>query len=159
MGSCMSTQKEDAQIAKPAAAPADQPLTNFKILLLGAGESGKSTVLKQVRLIHKGKMTAKDIRQCTDAIRKNSVECMQAVLQAMTVHSIPLANEANAEARTRILTIQEDTPFSQQVADDITQLWSDTGVKACYEKRDLYWLLDAAAYYFDEVQRIADPGF
>jgi guanine nucleotide-binding protein G(i) subunit alpha len=47
----------------------------------------------------------------------------------------------------------------QEVADDITALWADPGVRACYEKRDMYWLLDAAAYYFSEAQRIADPEY
>jgi G-protein alpha subunit len=51
------------------------------------------------------------------------------------------------------------THNKKEVADDITALWADPGVRACYEKRDMYWLLDAAAYYFSEAQRIADPEY
>jgi hypothetical protein len=68
---------------------------------------------RQVRLIHKGKMTPKDVRQCTDAIRKNAVECMQAVLQAMGVHAIALADAANAPAQARMLALTEESPFGQ----------------------------------------------
>ncbi|KAG5190743.1 GPA4, alpha subunit of a heterotrimeric G protein [Tribonema minus] len=146
MGLCMSSSDE-------------QQLQNIKILLLGAGESGKSTVLKQVRMIYKGRMSAQDVRQCVEAIRRNAIESMQAVLQAMKVYGIPLEDEAKAAARTRIIGLSEDSALTKDVADDITALWNDGGVKACYEKRDLYWLLDAAAYYFNEVQRISDPKY
>jgi hypothetical protein len=40
----------------------------------------------QVKLIHKGKMAPKDLRQCAEAIRKNAVECMQAVLQVTRLY-------------------------------------------------------------------------
>ena len=42
--------------------------------------------------------------------------------------------------------------YQQETADDITALWADPAVKACYDKRELYWLLDAAQYYFSEAQ-------
>ena len=44
------------------------------------------------------------------------------------------------------------TAILQEIADDITALWADPTIRACYDKRDLYWLLDAAAYYFNEAQ-------
>lgn len=36
---------------------------------------------------------------------------------------------------------------------DITMLWRDEGVQAAYGERHRYWLLDAASYYFDNVER------
>lgn len=36
---------------------------------------------------------------------------------------------------------------------DISLLWEDEGVQAAYGERHRYWLLDAAAYYFDNVER------
>ena len=38
-------------------------------------------MIAQVKLIYKGNMAPKDIKQCAQAIRRNAVECMQAVLQ------------------------------------------------------------------------------
>jgi len=134
-------------------------IKKFKILLLGAGESGKSTVLKQVRLIHRGQMHPKDINQCADAIRKNALESMQSILRAMVVHKIPLANPNNSYARRRLYHLPEDAVFTPEIADDIAALWADRGVKYCYERRDLYWLLDGAAYYFDEVERLASSDY
>lgn len=38
---------------------------------------------------------------------------------------------------------------------DVVLLWHDGGVRAAYGERHRYWLLDAAAYYFDNVERYA----
>lgn len=40
-------------------------------------------------------------------------------------------------------------------AKDITLLWRDEAIKEAYNERHKYWLLDAAAYYFDNVGRCA----
>lgn len=38
---------------------------------------------------------------------------------------------------------------------DVVLLWHNGGVRAAYGERHRYWLLDAAAYYFDNVERYA----
>ena len=55
----------------------EEEKNHFKILLLGAGESGKSTVVKQVKLIYKGNVSKKEIEEYRTAIRRNCIECMQ----------------------------------------------------------------------------------
>ncbi|CAM9369418.1 unnamed protein product [Hapterophycus canaliculatus] len=42
---------------------------------------------------------------------------------------------------------------------DVTLLWQDGGVQQAYGERHRYWLLDAAPYYFDNVERFASPTF
>jgi len=57
----------------------------FKILLLGAGESGKSTVVKQVKIIFKGNVSKKEKEEYTVAIGRNCMESIQTLLEAMKV--------------------------------------------------------------------------
>lgn len=49
----------------------------IKMLLLGAGESGKSTVLKQMKLIHHGGYTRNERDSYKEIIFSNTVQSMR----------------------------------------------------------------------------------
>lgn len=67
----------------------------FKILLLGAGESGKSTVVKQIKMLYKvgGGPSSREMQEYTLAIRRNIMEAIQILLDASKSLKIPLKNE------------------------------------------------------------------
>ena len=48
-----------------------------KMLLLGAGESGKSTILKQMKLIHEGSYSDKERESYKEIIYSNTVQSMR----------------------------------------------------------------------------------
>ncbi len=50
-------------------------LFSFKILLLGAGESGKSTIIKQLNLIHNRKLQSSELKVVTDSLHRNTLVC------------------------------------------------------------------------------------
>jgi len=66
-----------------------------KILLLGAGESGKSTVLKQMKLINKGGFSQEERYEWRVVIFNNLVQAFNIVLRAMAEHDVrcELGNE------------------------------------------------------------------
>ncbi|CAM9354697.1 unnamed protein product [Ectocarpus sp. 12 AP-2014] len=160
---CSSSVPEETKVS----ASVDQQLAeaeeaernHFKILLLGAGESGKSTVLKQVKMIYKGRLADDDLQQCVMAIRKNSIECMQGVLRAMDTFEITLGLAENALRKKRIRDFAEEGVFTPAVADDIASLWADPGVREAYDRQSEYWLLDGASYYFDNALRLGQADF
>lgn len=56
---------------------------SVKMILLGAGESGKSTIAKQMKLLHGGGYTHAELVAFRPQILRNVVEAMQQVLLAM----------------------------------------------------------------------------
>lgn len=65
---------QNAAVEAQLKAMEEEEKNHFKILLLGAGESGKSTVVKQVKLIYKSGVSKKEKEEyatgencCTDA--------------------------------------------------------------------------------------------
>ncbi|CAM9978274.1 unnamed protein product, partial [Ectocarpus sp. 13 AM-2016] len=130
-----------------------------QILLLGPGEAGKSTVLKQLKCIYKGGIPLAEQRMHGLAIRRNTIQSMQAILEATVVLGIPLEGEA-AAAAGRVLMLDEGTDLSPEIVQqDVVLLWHNAGVRAAYGERHRYWLLDAAAYYFDNVERFGSESF
>eukprot|EP00752_Nemacystus_decipiens_P001424 g1404.t1 len=110
-------------------------------------------------MIHKGRLADDDLQQCVMAIRKNTVECMQGVLRAMDTFQISLGLAENSPRKKRVRELTEDTAFTPEVADDISSLWADPGVKETYDRQHEYWLLDAASYYFDNALRLGHPDY
>lgn len=63
-----------------------------KLLLLGAGESGKSTFLKQMRIIHGIKFEPELVREYQHVIYQNIIKGMKVLVDARDKLNIPWEN-------------------------------------------------------------------
>ena len=54
-----------------------------KVLLLGTGDSGKSTIIKQMKILHLNGFSEKEKKMFTHAIRTNLIETMVALVEGM----------------------------------------------------------------------------
>lgn len=132
---------------------------HFKILLLGAGESGKSTVVKQVRVIYKGGVSKKEKEEYATAIRRNCIESMVTLTEAMESLGIPFQDPTNIDAAKALQELDSDATLDENMSYEIEKLWADEGCKACYERREEYWILDSCVYYFTNVIRLGEDDY
>ncbi|CAE7466559.1 gpaH [Symbiodinium microadriaticum] len=153
---CMSSRAEPQQnevdiMLKEAQ---EQEEMNPKILLLGAGESGKSTVVKQVKLIWKvgGGMSNREKSDYRNALRRNTIESIQVLIEASKTLKIALEDSALAK---EIANLQTDADMDETLAKKISGMWGDKGIQATFERRSEFWCLDATPYYLTEVFRFA----
>ncbi|CAM9684978.1 unnamed protein product [Choristocarpus tenellus] len=144
----------DLQLARAR----EEERTHYKVLLLGPGEAGKSTVLKQLKCIYKGGIPIAEQRMHGRAILKNTIQCMQAILTAMGHLGLSVDSRLRG-AKSRVAALPESGGITPSIAKDIAALWRDRGVQKAYSQRSRYWILDAAAYYFKHVERFAAHGF
>ncbi|KAG5463028.1 MAG: guanine nucleotide binding protein, alpha subunit, partial [Olpidium bornovanus] len=72
--------------------PAPAPFTTPP---LGAGESGKSTILKQMKMIHDGGYSNDEREGFKEIIFSNTVQSMRVILEAMERMEIKFSDEAN----------------------------------------------------------------
>lgn len=63
--------------------------------MLGAGESGKSTVLKQMRLIHAKGFSAAERKQWKVTIFNNLLHAFQVIFGAMEEQEVDFADQKN----------------------------------------------------------------
>ena len=63
-----------------------------KLLLLGAGESGKSTIVKQMRIIHGAGYNSSDCIQYRRIVYSNTIESLCTILHAMKHLKIEFSN-------------------------------------------------------------------
>uniref|UniRef100_A0A8C7Y2Z5 Guanine nucleotide binding protein (G protein), alpha 15 (Gq class), tandem duplicate 3 n=1 Tax=Oryzias sinensis TaxID=183150 RepID=A0A8C7Y2Z5_9TELE len=129
----------------------------IKILLLGTGESGKTTFIRQMRIIH-GRGFSEDERKAfAKCIFQNIFTAVKAMTGAMTMLKIPYANPENemyAKWLQDVNTVQI-TRLERRYVDAIRRLWGDPGIRICYSRRCEYQLLDSTEYYMNNMERIS----
>ncbi|XP_075258769.1 guanine nucleotide-binding protein G(i) subunit alpha-1-like [Convolutriloba macropyga] len=138
---------------------------DVKLLLLGAGESGKSTIVKQMQIIHRTGYNEEDCLKYKPVVYSNTVQSMVAIIRAMGKLSIPFSSPEKEEAARQFFRLAQDhaeresRDLSEQFWQTIRDLWDDSGIHECYSRSNEYQLNDSAAYYFDSIDRISEPGY
>ncbi|KAJ6484008.1 heterotrimeric G protein alpha subunit B [Mycena sanguinolenta] len=133
----------------------------IKMLLLGAGESGKSTVLKQMKLIYYDGYNAQERDAYKEIIYSNTIQSMRAILEAMPQLDIALAPQNDAR-RATIMALPpqiEADVLPRDLADAMRGLWRDPGVKEAVRRSREFQLNDSAVYYFNSIDRMAAPEY
>lgn len=133
-----------------------------KLLLLGPGESGKSTLFKQMKILaREGGYTEEDLKGYKFIIFSNCITQMQVLLEHAIHAGVQFANQQIAERAesVRDLPLGGDG-WSAKAAEDIAALWADEGIQETYLKRDKYFQLnESAPYFFDNIVRFSEPNY
>ncbi|KKY28296.1 putative g protein complex alpha subunit [Phaeomoniella chlamydospora] len=171
MGACGSTEAGDDMEQKKRSAAIDRKLEDdqkklrreCKILLLGSGESGKSTIVKQMKIIHQNGYTPEELALYRLTIYKNLVDCMKALIAAIEQFEIEVTSEEIRELQQYIAdyNIEPDphTVLDAKVGEAVTQIWKDPSAARAMDRQSEFYLMDSAPYFFEEVERIAAPDY
>ncbi|KAI7809664.1 putative guanine nucleotide-binding protein subunit alpha-11-like [Triplophysa rosa] len=127
----------------------------------GTGESGKSTFIKQMRIIHGTGYTDEDKRGFTKLVYQNIYTSMQSMIRATETLKIGYKyeqNKANAML-VKEVDIEKVMSFDQPYVSAIKMLWSDPGIQEAYDRRREYQLSDSTKYYLSDMDRIAEHSY
>ncbi|XP_030635909.1 guanine nucleotide-binding protein subunit alpha-12 isoform X2 [Chanos chanos] len=117
-----------------------------KILLLGAGESGKSTFLKQMRIINGKEFDQKALLDFRDTIFENIIKGMRVLVDARDKLGIPWQNVVNEKNGMLVMSFEsrlgmhiEPCTF-QLYVHALESLWRDSGIQEAYGRRSEFQL-------------------
>jgi len=131
-----------------------------KLLLLGAGESGKSTIAKQMRIIHLSGFTDTERSQYKTIIYNNVISSIRALLAALTEWELELL-QVNQEAGARLDNLGDGyfAALTKQNVSDIKDIWADPATQLAYKRSSEFQLSDSAAYYFNNIEDIGKDSY
>lgn len=116
-----------------------------KLLLLGAGESGKSTFLKQMRIIHGLNFEPDVVKEYQQVIYSNIVKGMKVLVDARDKLHIPWERPENNHYGQHVLSFENtmvlDAKLFLNYAPSIHMLWKDSGIRTAYERRREFQLV------------------
>uniref|UniRef100_A0A2K5KME2 Guanine nucleotide-binding protein subunit alpha n=1 Tax=Cercocebus atys TaxID=9531 RepID=A0A2K5KME2_CERAT len=147
MACCLSEEAKEArrindQIERQLRRDKRVASRELKLLLLRTGESGKSTFIKQTRIIHGSGYSNEDKRGFTKLVYQNIFTAMQAMIRAMDTLKIQYKYEhdkAHAQL-VREVDVEKVSAFENPYVDAIE----------CYDRRE-YQLSDSTKYYLNDL--------
>ncbi|MES1908732.1 MAG: hypothetical protein MHM6MM_001608 [Cercozoa sp. M6MM] len=153
--------RRNRDIERQLANDQTKSLLDFKVLVLGAGESGKSTVVKQLRNIHKGKaaFTEDEILGFTSVLQTNTIQSMKLLVKAVEFFDLEFDDAAVADSAAAIDEKDDNATLSLDDAVHVERLWKSKAIQTVYERRNEIYFPDAGPYYFDNVYRFVEDGF
>ncbi|KAL3099414.1 hypothetical protein niasHS_002869 [Heterodera schachtii] len=135
-----------------------------KLLLLGAGECGKSTILKQMRILHDHGFTDEEREKQKSAVYNNTVLAMATLLHGMQRLNIPFHNPRIENEAMIVMEVvnhgKESEPLSDEVAHAIKTLWTDRNIREkVYPRGQEFQLVENSIFFLESVDRIAKPDY
>lgn len=186
MGICFGSEADQrsAKLAKELKSDQQNEHKVKKLLLLGAGGSGKSTFFKQLRNIHGTGITQSERASVyREIVYSNIITSMKTLIHenrvgtkaASEMDQIAIERTSYSDQETKwekILPENEDyakfieefeeEEFSsapEKVRDAIETLWQDKGIKSTWDQRSKFQIQDSASYFFESIDRICTPDY
>ncbi len=117
----------------------------IKILLLGAGESGKSTFIKQMRILHGRDYSEADRLDFRHTIYHNMLKGTKILAEARRRLQIPLQNSRNQQNGQIISSYHREGELSdedfQQYVKPLEELWKDAGIQSTVKRSNEFQLV------------------
>ena len=112
MGCAVSSLEKEAaersrKIDRELAIDGEKASREVKLLLLGAGESGKSTIVKQMKIIHETGYSSEECLQYQPVVYSNTIQSLMAIIRAMGQLRIDFRNHDRAVSVTNICPTQK----------------------------------------------------
>ena len=164
---CASKGKDarrlSGRIDKELLADAKEVENIVKLLLLGAGESGKSTFAKQMKIIHGDGYSTDELNSFTSIIHDNMLTSMVQVIKAMDKLNISFHNPSNQVGASEVTkfstSLKADMAIPLEISEKMKLLGKDDGFQECLKRAVEYQLSDSAPYYFQRMDSILDPSY
>eukprot|EP01135_Chromosphaera_perkinsii_P004181 Nk52_evm88s270 gene=Nk52_evmTU88s270 len=168
MGICQSAEEkalaeQNKDIEKQLKKDRQEANRTVKLLLLGAGDCGKSTLVKQMKIIHGDGYQQNELNSFKRLIFDNILSSMRNVIQAMSDLGVKYGDEAACKPEIdRILAAPEPyqgNTLPPELGKAVKVLFADAGITQCIARSHEYQLNDSAVYYFEAIDRIAANGY
>lgn len=97
-----------------------------KILLLGAGESGKSTILKQMKIIHQSGYSQDDLLMYKTTVYKNLLDCAKTIVEVVEQFHVNVSGDPSQQASAATITATPTSSTENQESSGVRDATNST---------------------------------
>ncbi|KAJ3452367.1 g protein alpha i subunit [Anaeramoeba flamelloides] len=139
--------------------PKNSEKKGLTILLLGTGESGKSTVIKQMMILHKGGFKNSDFVTYQKTIRSNLILHTKTLLEASSKLDYQLETNNKEIAKEFLSLTNISLAYNEEKADLVKTLWQDKSLKLAFESRSKFQIPDTAKFFLNKIEEIVEKDY
>jgi GTPase SAR1 family protein len=138
----------------------DDKAPAFGLLLCGAGESGKTTFTRQLKLkfLQNG-ISEADRQSFVGTMRGNLVESLQELLKWAETHDVDISPDVGEYAHLVCGANAFNCEFNSEMWDALQQLWEDPGVQTAFEHKDETVIPDHMDYFFGKLDDLREDDY
>eukprot|EP00485_Elphidium_margaritaceum_P000437 CAMPEP_0202698270 /NCGR_PEP_ID=MMETSP1385-20130828/11542_1 /ASSEMBLY_ACC=CAM_ASM_000861 /TAXON_ID=933848 /ORGANISM="Elphidium margaritaceum" /LENGTH=372 /DNA_ID=CAMNT_0049354941 /DNA_START=22 /DNA_END=1140 /DNA_ORIENTATION=- len=136
-----------------------------KLLLLGAGSSGKSTVLKQLKYlyIYEQSYPEVELTKYRNIVQENLIHILSTLCKHSQLFGYQLGEESKPYIE-RLVSLDSkstlsDFDQSSELRKCLLSLWADTAIKQTFARREEFVLMDNAMYLLGNIERIIEDEY
>lgn len=140
-----------------------------KLLLLGAGESGKSTIFKQIKLLFQTGFDESELKSYTSVIHANVYQTIKILHDGAkelanteagsSKYALSIENKAIGEKLSEIGGRLDHPRLTEELAQDIKAIWRDPAIQETYSRGNELQVPDCANYFMENLQRLSDTHY
>lgn len=168
MGCRQSSEEKEAarrsrRIDRHLRSESQRQRREIKLLLLGTSNSGKSTIVKQMKIIHSGGFNLEACKEYRPLIIYNAIDSLTRIIRALAALKIDFHNPDRAYDAVQLFALTGPAESKGEITPELLgvmrRLWADPGAQACFGRSSEYHLEDNAAYYLNDLERIAASDY
>eukprot|EP01103_Thecamoeba_quadrilineata_P000025 TRINITY_DN10018_c0_g1_i1.p1 TRINITY_DN10018_c0_g1~~TRINITY_DN10018_c0_g1_i1.p1 ORF type:complete len:355 (-),score=43.04 TRINITY_DN10018_c0_g1_i1:127-1191(-) len=133
----------------------------LKMLLLGTGDSGKSTIAKQMRIIHLNGFSNEERRKMLPIIHENIVSYIRILTSQLHKFEYSYKNSMNVDHESYFTKMSdtETITLTRDLAEMIVSLWEDDAIKQTWERSCEFQISDSAAYFLPRAKEFTQMDY
>lgn len=140
-----------------------------KLLLLGAGESGKSTIFKQIKLLFQTGFDEAELKSYISVIHANVYQTIKILYDGSkefaqnetdsSKYVVSIENEGIGEKLSEIGGRLDYPCLTKELAQEMEALWKDAAIQETYSRGNELQVPDCAHYFMENLQRFSDVNY
>ncbi|KAI8927421.1 guanine nucleotide binding protein, alpha subunit [Entophlyctis helioformis] len=153
----------DAQLAREKVQLALKANKEPRILVLGSGDSGKTTFMKQLKILHGGGYGDDERRQYRKHAADNIADSVQSLLAAAEALDVSPKDRALESTITKIVDHYQDgsAELTPDIAEAIEKVWADENMCGILPlpPSTAIQIQDTAGYFLSKAVQLADQQY
>jgi GTPase SAR1 family protein len=135
--------------------------TELRVLLLGAGDTGKSTIFKQISILQNEGFDDQLFQDYILHVRMHTLRGMRALSSYALKHNVPFDAEENKKCANELQILSDLDVESQWsvMSAKIASLWADSAIKSAYDIRNEFQIEENGSYFFDNLSRVSQDSY
>lgn len=133
--------------------------TVLKLLLLGPGESGKSTLFKQIQTIYGDGFSQTDLIGFLHQVQNNTMLCLKALADNVLEYGdVEPDNEEIVDILQNYEKI-DDSSIPPEHVEAFKRFWQDPATQKAWRHRSEYQIYGCAEYLLNKLDEISAPSY